>query len=216
MKEDSSQKSAPILSIHPFNQATLSPARKRELPTNQTYEPHNSVTPKLVLLECWNCGNIGHRKATCPNVNCFYCGKKGHIKRICINYKLALIQNNSITPESKKSRTEEEEKQDETLNWSLSSSLTNQPINYLIEEEDQTPNFANIDFELEKVLETQKTLNTINPETSPNSALNHNRETSSIKDKNLINPESSSILTPNQNPKKNTSKPNPRTFEKRQ
>jgi len=121
------------------------------------------------------------RKATCPSVKCFYCGKKG--QRICLNYKLALIQNNSATPESKKSRTEEEEKQDETLNWSLSSSLTNQPINYLIEEEHQTPNFANIDFELEKVLETQKTLNTINPETSPNSALNHNRETSSI---NLI------------------------------
>jgi len=76
---------------------------------------------------------------------------------------------------------------------------------------DQTTNFANIDFELEKVLETQKALNSIDPESSPNSALNHNRETPFINlilDKphivtNLINPESSSISAPpNHNPEK--------------
>jgi len=38
---------------HPPHQTTLSPFRKRELPTNQTYEFHNSTTgtPKLVSLE---------------------------------------------------------------------------------------------------------------------------------------------------------------------
>jgi len=60
-----------------------------------------------------------------------------------------------------------------------------EPINYLTEEEyqrpHQTPNFINADFELEKVLETQKALNTIDPEFSPNSRLNRNRQTPCLR-----------------------------------
>jgi len=72
--------------------------KEKELPTTQTQNPLNPLESGLVLLECWKCGKIGHRKATFPTLRCFYCGKRGHTKEICFNYKQAAIQNNPTTP----------------------------------------------------------------------------------------------------------------------
>jgi len=60
-----------------------------------------------------------------------------------------------------KQLSKDEKKQDESLN----SSHTNQPISYLIEKDHrlhQTPNSVTLDLEPVKVLETKKSLNSIN------------------------------------------------------
>jgi hypothetical protein len=150
--------------------------KEKEFPTTQTQIPRNPLESELVSLECWKCGKIGHRKATCPTLRCFYCGKRGHTKKICFNYKLAAIQNNPTFPIPQERCLENIEPQE-----GLATPCTVHPVNSLIEVGlglSNTSKTVSIhsDKYPTKVLETQNTINSINPEPSSILTSNNNSE----------------------------------------
>jgi len=77
-----------------------------------------SVPTPTLPLNCWLCGQIGHKKVNCPQMRCFYCGKTGHSKKICLNYRLAKMYDEERNQDSNSSSVNPDQASFHNLNTS--------------------------------------------------------------------------------------------------